>query len=119
MHEIKFPAHTQARMDAAKAAKAAKTAKPAAVVPLPPLQQYKTSGLRGYVEGLDLNARQAILDSQAFATIAYGTLDNPLPLHQKVNVALLRHCMYHVSNALKSTNPTSKDNIGVDPKPCN
>lgn len=114
MHDIKFPAHTQARMDAAKAAKAAKIAKPAALVPLPPAQDHKTSSLRGYVEGLDLNSRQAILDSQTRATIAYGSLDNPVLLHEKVNVALLRHCMYHLSNTSNCTHSTSQDMVEVD-----
>lgn len=103
MHGIKFPAHTQARMDAAKAAKEAKPAAPidpVAPVTLPPQQERQTPRLPGYVDGLDSDARRAILENRERVAIAYGTLENPIILIEKVNVAMLRHCesRYHTMN---------------------
>jgi hypothetical protein len=98
-------------MDASKAMKAAKTAKPADPASLPPLQEHKTSGLRGRVEGLDFSARQAILESEDRVAIAYGSLGSPLILQEKVNVALLRHCTYHISNGSTSAHWASQTKL--------
>lgn len=100
MPEINFPAHTQARLDAAKAAKAAKIPKPAspvAPVTLPLQQKARTPRLPGHVDGLDSDARRAILESPDRVAIAYGTLENPVILIEKVNVAMLRHCKFRLS----------------------
>lgn len=102
MSEISFPAHTQARMDAAKAAKAAKTSTPAdpdASVTTDTQQEPQTPRLPGYIDGLGSDSRRAILESPDRVAIAYGTLENPLILIEKVNVAMLRHCKFHLSHA--------------------
>lgn len=117
MHEIKFPTHTQARMDAAKAAKAAKTAKSVAEVdevaqvdesaPLTQLER-KPRGLPGHMDALDSDGRRAILESNERVAIAYGTTENPLILVDKVNMAMLRHCKYYLPQAHRLTLPSSQ-----------
>lgn len=80
MPEISFPAHTQARMDAAKAEKAAKTSRPAdpdASVTPGTQQESQTPRLPGYIDGLGSDGRRAILESADRVAIAYGTLRTP------------------------------------------
>lgn len=104
MHEIKFPTHTQARMDAAKAVKEAKIPKPADPVDpvaLPQEQEHKTPRLPGYIDGLDSDARRAILENRERVAIAYGTVENPIILVEKVNVAMLRQCKYYIASVLR------------------
>lgn len=121
MHEIKFPAHTQARMEAAKAEKASKTAKPVAEVAevaqidqaAPPTQlERKPRGLPGHMDSLDSVGRRAILQSSERVAIAYGNLENPLILVDKVNMAMLRHCKCYAPNASSLTPPSSQDTRG-------
>lgn len=117
MHEIKFPAHTQARMAAAEAAKAAKTAKPVVevveeaqvdqVAPPPQLER-KPRGLPGHMDALNSDGRRAILESSERVAIAYGSLENPLILVDKVNMAMLRHCKCCLPHASCHTLPTSQ-----------
>lgn len=109
LHEIKSPAHTQARMAAAEAGKAAKTAKPVVEVVqvVPPTQlEHKPRSLPGHMNALHSDGRRAILESSERVAIAYGTLENPLILGGKVNMAMLRHCKYFFPHALSSTLPT-------------
>lgn len=115
MREIKFPAHTQTRMAAAEAAKAAKTAKPVVEVVeeaqvdlvAPPTQfERKPRGLPGHMDALDSDGRLSILKNSERVAIAYGTLENPLILVEKVNMAMLRHCRYCLPDASSRTLPT-------------
>lgn len=108
MHEIKFPAHTQARMEAAKAAKVANAVKPAVETAevtqvdqvAPPMQlERRPRGLPGHMDSLDSVGRRAILQSSERVAIAYGNLENPLILVDKVNMAMLRHCKSYTPNA--------------------
>ncbi|KAG6368866.1 hypothetical protein INS49_003082 [Diaporthe citri] len=114
MPEINLPAHTQARLDAAKAAKAAKIPKPAAPVAtdtLPPEQEPQTRRLPGYIDGLGPDARRAILDSPDRVAIAYGARENPIILIEKVNEAMLRHYIPHIVNDYYVASTESDDMI--------
>lgn len=124
MHEIKFPAHTQARMDAAMTAKAAKTEKPVDEVAgaaqadqvIPPTQmERKPRGLPGHMDTLDSDGRRAILESSERVAIAYGTAEDPLILVDKVNMAILRHCECYVPQTLTLTLQASQNIHVSDP----
>lgn len=121
MHEIKFPAHTQVRMEAAKAVKAAKAAKPVAEVvedtqvnqvPSPMQLERKPRDLPDHMDSLNSDGRRAILENSERVAIAYGNLENPLILVDKVNMAMLRHCEYHLPRASSITQPMSQNSQG-------
>lgn len=87
-----FPAQTQARMAAAKAEKEVKQPKkPATGQPgstaVPPT-------LPGQVEGLSVDARQAILKCDAKVIIGYITHEGFVPQAKDVNLAMLNHCKH-------------------------
>lgn len=124
MHEIKFPAHTQSRMDAAKTAKGAKTEKPVAEAAevaqadqvAPPMKlERKPRGLPGHMDTLDSDGRRAILEGSERVAIAYGTVESPLILVDKVNMAMLRHCKYCLPHASRLTLPAPRNTQVSDP----
>lgn len=101
-------------MATAEATKAAKTAKPVVEVVeeaqvdrvAPPTQiERKPRGLPGHMDALDPGGRRIILKSSECVAIAYGTLENPLILVEKVNMAMLRHCKYCLPDASSRTLP--------------
>lgn len=90
---VTFPAHTQARMEAAKAAK--KPSEPKKLATGQPGLVVGPRNLPGEVMGLTVAARQSILRCGAKVTIGYGTLEAFVPLIQNVNLAMLEHCEYY------------------------
>ncbi|KAJ0122075.1 hypothetical protein J7T55_002586 [Diaporthe amygdali] len=98
MNHITFPAHTQARMDAARAAKAAKAAKPVDQVAVTEQVDDKTPALQGHIVGLNSDSRLAIMKSEPRVKIAYGPVENPLVLIGKANLAMLRHYIPTIVN---------------------
>lgn len=94
MPTIQFPAHTQARMDAARASKKA-AEKP--LVTMPEIIAEKKPVLaprsfpHGHVIGLSTSARRKILKSPTRVVIAYGSRENPLALMVDANLAILRY----------------------------
>lgn len=82
--QITFPAHTQARMAAAKAAKEAKKPIPAVSPP----------GLSGHVHGLSIDDRQEIIQCSVKVIVGYGTIEAFHPLVKDVNLVMLQHCKY-------------------------
>lgn len=102
-------------MDAAKEAKAAKIASLTTMAALPPVtdasvasKENKETGLPGRVAGLDSDGRRAILGSRSLVTIAYGTLEKPIILMDKVNMAMLQHCKHDPSCASRPTHPNKR-----------
>lgn len=91
--QVTFPAHTQARMDAAKAAK--KPIEPKKSATGQPGLVVGPRNLPGEVMGLTVAARQSILQRGTKVTIGYGTLEAFVPLMQNVNLAMLEHCEYY------------------------
>lgn len=123
MNQIKFPAHTQARMAATKAAKApkpvadvAQVAQAATITPLTRSER-KPRGLPGHMDSLNSNERRAILQSSDRVAIAYGTAECPVVLVDMVNLAMLRHCKCCSTHAPSLTLPTSQDTQASDRAP--
>lgn len=83
---IKFPAHTQARIAAAKPA----VATPDSTTEEKP-GKAPGSWLKGHVAGPSVSAREVILKSPARVAIACGSTEYPTVLMTDVNRALLRH----------------------------
>lgn len=94
---VTFPAHTQSRMAAAKAAKELKKSKAEEPQPSPVVTP---PALPGHVDGLSVDARQAILRCDAKVIVGYGTLEAFYPLVENVNLAMLQHCKYHHSSIM-------------------
>lgn len=113
--QVTFPAHTQARMAAANAAKQVNGAeqvsgaeqvnndkqhevnadKQANASDDQPSAALMNPTLPGEVLGLNVSARQWILESDAKITIGCGSLQAFVPLVKNVNLAMLEYCKPH------------------------
>ncbi|KAK7703368.1 hypothetical protein SLS64_009035 [Diaporthe eres] len=58
----------------------------------------KPRGLPGHMDSINSGGRRAILESSERVAIAYGNLENPLILVDKVNTAMLRHYIPAIVN---------------------